>query len=250
MPEDLNDLGKGNTGGIYTQFVSPASTCNGITNNYLRDYKSLLTTYATYVRNVWCIYHDQNSANLTDSGNICAGGPADNVVVTGVKPDQAWCAYLGGFTTSSNHLIFKNNICDTGPHPHFLAFITSPGTSNAVENNIVISNFTGNPANTYYISYAQNYAASPAAAFTNTTNFYFNYGGGSVYTNAVSGSSPAQNDANPQTGTSPLFDTGNSNYTLQSTSTALGSPTNFPQIVGGWGPPGFTIPATGTQPSY
>ena len=81
--QNLNIAGS-DTGGIYTQFVSPASTCNGITNNYLRDYKTLLTTYSTYVRNVWCIYHDQNSANLTDSGNICAGGPADNVVVTGV----------------------------------------------------------------------------------------------------------------------------------------------------------------------
>ena len=249
--QNLNIAG-GDAGGIYTQFVSPASTCNGITNNYLRDYKSLVTTYTTYARNIWCIYHDENSTNLTDSGNVCLGGPPDNVYFNGGVPDQAWCVYLGGLNSSSNNLIFKNNVCDAGTTPHFLAFITSAGTGNGLENNIYIGNFTGNPHNGYYANglYAQNYAASPAVSFTNTTNFYYNYGGGSVYTNAVTNSSPVVNDANPQSGSSPLFNTSNSNYQLQSNSPALASPTSFPQIVGGWGPPGFAIPSTGTQPSY
>ena len=125
---DLNIAGN-DTGGLYTQFVQPATQCPIFTNNYLRDYKSLSTTYTTYARNVHCIYHDENSANLTDSGNICAGGPADNVFYSGGVPDQAWCLHFGQGAGSSNHLIFKNNICDMGPNPHFLAFVESPTTT-------------------------------------------------------------------------------------------------------------------------
>jgi hypothetical protein len=73
-------------------------------------------------------------------------------------------------------------------------------------------------------------------------NMYYNYGSGSLSTTGNQ-----FGDADPITGSNPL--TSGMTYAIASGSPAFNNPAEFPGIVGGWGPPGYVIPSTGTPPS-
>ncbi len=84
--------------------------------------------------------------------------------------------------------------------------------------------------------------AGNAGSYTITNNAYWNYGSGSIYTNGS-----VKNDANPTTEDPQL-----SCWAVQvlAGSPVFNSPVSFPDITGGWGPPGFVVPQTGTAPSW
>jgi hypothetical protein len=84
----------------------------------------------------------------------------------------------------------------------------------------------------------------PPTPLTIQDNAYFNYAGTSV---ASTGTGGAGSDASPTT-----EDPGISCWapSLASGSPVTGAPVSFPGITGGWGPPGFVMPETGTAPSW
>jgi len=77
-----------------------------------------------------------------------------------------------------------------------------------------------------------------------TNNAYFNYVGTSVTYAGAAGAGPG--DTNPTYGNPQLSGC----YAVGSGSLVFSAPVSFPTIVGGWGPPGFVLPSTGTAPSY
>ena len=234
---NLNIAGS-DSGAIYSQF----SSGDQIYNNYLRDWKSTSTTYDTYARDVRAIYFDAGSTNDSATGNIIAGGAQDNIFFNGVTPDQGIALYLGNGSSSGQ--VFTGNIFDMGPYAHLVFINGSTGTGNEIEGNIIISNFSGNPSNSYYGSYYLDYSAGSPSSPTVANNVYYNYGGGTTYT--TGDGTPLVSDSNPVTENPQIS---NWTYTVATSSAVFNSPVSFPGITGGWGPPDFTIPQTGTAPS-
>jgi hypothetical protein len=118
-------------------------------------------------------------------------------------------------------------------------------TGNSFTGNIFIGNWSG-AQRSYGSSYGPYaYAStgynSPVVA-TVMHNMYYNYGSGSLSTTGNQ-----FGDADPITGSNPL--TSGMTYAIASGSPAFNNPAEFPGIVGGWGPPGYVIPSTGTPPS-
>jgi hypothetical protein len=83
-------------------------------------------------------------------------------------------------------------------------------------------------------------SGSPLNAPTIMNNDYYNYGGSAISSGgSYKDTSPVSE--NPQIS--------GWTYTIAPGSLVFNAPVNFPPIVGGWGPPGFVIPETGTPPS-
>ena len=76
-------------------------------------------------------------------------------------------------------------------------------------------------------------------------NVYYNYYGGSSVINS-GGSGGVNGDSNPITEDPKIFGW---TYTVAPASPVFNSIVNWTAIPGGWGPPGFVIPQTGTKPS-
>ena len=118
-------------------------------------------------------------------------------------------------------------------------------TDNAFTGNIFVGNWSGTQESYALgvgpVAYAQGGLALVDP--TCTHNMYFNYSGGLLNTNGN-----GFDDASPITGQDPLIS--GVTYDLASNSPAFVAPVKFPVIVGGWGPPGYVIPQSGTPPSY
>jgi hypothetical protein len=158
----------------------------------------------------------------------------------------------GGYSAVASFLVhggdnnvISGNIVDLGTGSHNGTVIwyyggnpTDPGMNgDTFTNNIVISNFTGGLNETFFgRDVAYNEATNDPAghAYTIHNNAYWNYApGGSVFSNGntTSDSGPIHEDAQLSGPT----------YTIAGGSPVFNSPMNFQPIVGGWGPPGFTI---------
>jgi hypothetical protein len=107
-------------------------------------------------------------------------------------------------------------------------------SGNSVENNVIVAGSTS--AGTGYSD------GSTPTAPTIKDNAYYNYVGSSVDSSGSNGS-----DANPT-----YEDPGISCWdpTIAGGSPVFNVPVSFPKLVGGWGPPGFVLPQTGTPSSW
>ena len=215
-------------GGVQNAHVS-------ITNNFIEDYG------AAGVQQAHAIYLDDNANNVTVAGNV-VGAPTEGGVVAG--HDQATSAFFI-HNGHDNHI--SGNIVDLGDSSQVsIAIWGFDGDSiagmggNTFTGNIVLSHFSGGlntvpgGGNEGYVYY-QN--GVPASDFTIQHNLYFNYAsGGSVFSNGLIVGDGSPINANPQIS--------GSTYKIAAGSPAFSGPVNFAPIVGGWGPAGFTIPAS------
>jgi hypothetical protein len=105
---------------------------------------------------------------------------------------------------------------------------------NSVEDNVIVAG-SASPGTGYS-------DASTPTAPTIENNAYYNYVGTAVDSSGSNGS-----DANP-TYENPGISCWDP--TIAPSSPVLAAPVTFPKLVGGWGPPGFVMPQTGTAPSW
>jgi hypothetical protein len=179
------------------------------------------------------IYLDNGTSNVSASGNIAAGV-------------EATCFFIHG----GNDDVFQDNLCDleadessslpfwTG---HIMMYQTVTGstamTGNKFLHNVVI---TGS-ASGMRGGYAG--LGSPGNPMTIQDNAYYDYAGTAVVTTGIGG---AGDDASP---TYEDPEVSGWSYAFSAKSPALAAPVSFPGLKGGWGPPGFVVPKTGTPPS-
>lgn len=238
-------------GCIYVEDLNNNSTGIKIQNNFIRDYQQDPTTTLStgnLYRNV-AVYCDSDSSNADVSGNIVAATTnAGASLLTTFGSTNVF--YNGGGQNNAWH----GNIIDLGASAAIVLMAyddqSNVATGNAVTGNIIIGKWAGAQAGDFYgkgpagYYYANNVTAHYP---TVSHNLYYNYGGGTIRSDSTNAGG---SDASPVTATDPLFVAGGQYvYTLSPSSPALSSPINFPPIVGGWGPPGYTIPS-GTAPSY
>ena len=201
-------------GSIYVQDSNTTSTNIRIINNFVRD----SGTPASKARS---IYLDDGVSGAVVSNNISTG--IFNFAFT----------IHGG----SNNSI-SSNIIDMGPSNNREILLYQGNgltamTGNTVQSNLVVSGGAGG----WYEG--KSFGAQP----TITNNVYHQYAGAPVYTGGLGGlngdASPVS--ADPQLSCWP--------YLLASGSPVYSRPVSFIPLPRYWGPPGYTLPQTGTPPS-
>ena len=229
-------------GGNATNYVT-------ITNNYVADQGSANTW------GVHGIYLDDLASNVTVTGNVVRAPTAGTGTGSG---SQFGTNAISAFLDNSGHKnVISGNIVDLGSSATVSTVVFYYDSAEPVDvgmegdtftGNIVISNFTGGLRTTVSgvtgHAYFESTPADPmGSSYTIQGNAYWNYAsGGSVWSNGTvtSDSSPITKDPQLSGWT----------YDIAGGSAVFSSAVNFAAIVGGWGPPGYVIPQTGTAPSF
>ena len=210
--------GVADCGAIYLYDTAQTATNISWTNNYIRDGN-------TTGGSGWgsALYLDDCTSNVTATGNIITGKNGGNTVMIHSGYNNH---FTGNFTDLStygnNTLTVQTTSCPNASM-----------SGNEYEHNIVISNGAG--------SGYRSLSGTPPTTQTVTGNDYYNYGSGTISTSGNAGSDSTPTTVNPQV--SGWL------YTVASGSPVFSSPVDFPTMAGGWGPPGYTIPQTGSAPS-
>jgi hypothetical protein len=246
----VSNMATADNGAIYTQDLvstqiagGPSSVNITIFNNFVRDYQTttaLRTSHSPAFDAA--IYLDQGSANVTVAGNIIAN-TAYPLAVSGTNNTTA------AFYSSYPHNVeWVGNIVDLGTAGIIQPFMFALNQSefgDLITQNILIGNWSGAQTSegSGYGGYSYPTTCCAVYGFPSVTNnLYYNYGGGAISTTGEEFS-----DSAPVTGVDPLIS--GTTYNLATTSPAYTNAVAFPGIVGGWGPPGYVIPSTGTAPS-
>jgi hypothetical protein len=253
----------GNPGDCGAIMTADTATGSGVSTNvsvkfnYVRDVFSRNNGTFTGASQGTGIYMDDSTANVTATGNIVTGFKGTcifyhenlNNVVTGNICDLSTPA--GG---GSAPIVYINQAKTISTDP------TRGQTGLTFQNNVVVcSPASGNCGNTTFDSYTSfSGLFDPPDGPTNSNNSYWNYNGGSVNNScgnfhgpACHGSPPA--DTNPTTENPQISCWA---ATIASNSPIFSPPVSFPALPAGWGTPGFwgypgfTIPQTGTAPSW
>jgi hypothetical protein len=228
-----NDQNGGDCGAVYMYDQSSSSTNIQVVNNYIRDVNAASKGAADYGKNgqngccAQAVYLDTGTHNVTIKGNIFAGM-------------MSACAQLN----YPENVAITGNICDLAADSDYQSIVIygrgkdNPTSmlGNTFEHNIVIS--SGN--STGYGYYGATKTPNPMNI---TDNVYHNYVGSTIKS---TGNWAVGSDSNPVHENPQLSGW---TYGIASGSAALDTPTSFAKIAGGWGPPGFVIPHTGTAPS-
>jgi hypothetical protein len=212
---------------ICLQDPDSTSTNIVIRNNFIRDY-GLDTTTGTRKG----IYFDDGLSNATVSGNIIAG--------------------LGGYAFEyhgGHNDVVKGNIVDLEyppqtPVAYQMSNDNTPMTGNSFTNNIIIAADARGGDGGYLTGNGTFPQADYLLKVTN--NAYYNYAGGPVETGCAYSSAVCISDTNPVRENPQLSGW---TYAIAPGSPVYNPPVSFPGIAGGWGPPGYVIPQTGTPPS-
>ena len=219
-----NDMDGGDCGAIYLWDNTHASTNGVVTNNYIRDVNVSSNGAGDYTG--CCatgIYLDDGMSNVTVSGNV----------VTGIK-SQCWVIHGG------NNDTYRDNLCDLGASQYQRVMtyqwdsLMLQMTGNSIVNNVIVAGSASAGG-----GYSDGGTPTPP---TIKDNAYYNYVGTSVDSSGSNGS-----DANP---TYENPDVSCWDPTIAATSPVFAAPVSFKKLVGGWGPPGFVLPKTGTPPSW
>ena len=219
-----NDMDGGDCGAIYVWDTSHASTNVIVSNNYVRDVNISSNGAGDYTG--CCatgIYLDDGMSNVTVTGNV----------VTGITSQ---CFQIHGGNDNS----IQDNLCDLNVSQYQRVMnyqwdsLMLQMTGNSFENNIIVAG-SKNAGGGY------SDGGTPTAP-TIKNNAYYNYVGTMVASSGSNGS-----DANPT-----YEDPGVSCWdpTIAASSPVFAAPVSFKKLVGGWGPPGFVLPKTGTPPSW
>lgn len=219
-----NDQDGGDCGAIYMWDESHVSTNGIVINNYIRDVNISSSGEGDY--SGCCatgIYLDDGMSNVTVSGNV----------VTGIKSQ---CFVIHG----GNNDTYTGNLCDlsVSKAQRVMTYqsdsLMLAMSGNSVEDNVIVAGSAS--AGTGYSD------GSTPTALTIKNNAYYNYVGTAVDSSGSNGS-----DANP-TYENPGISCWDP--TIAASSPVFNAPVSFPKLVGGWGPPGFVMPQTGTPPSW
>ncbi len=214
-------------GGIYSVEQNFPSTSTGkkVINNYVRDVNAPSNNGSPASSSSIGIYFDDASGHATVSGNVVAG-------------KMVACFLIHG----GNNIAITHNICDVdNTVTQWITYVAGSGFSAGMANNTYQGNI--NVIGTSGSGHGYRDAGGVTTAVSNTNNLYHNYVGGSMTTT----SNGTGSDANPVTG-DPLLTCWSP--VLDPSSPARNSPVSFPGLTGGWGPPGFVMPQTGTAPSW
>jgi len=227
-----NDQNGGDCGAIYFQDKTSSSSNVQVVNNYVRDVNISSNgagDHGTNGRHGCCaigVYLDNGTSNVTVRGNILAG-------------IMSACVHLNG--TENN--VITGNICDLSASSYESIAIYAWGSrtlttmyGNVFEHNIVLSGNSGAGSGFY----GSTRTPDPMSI---STNAYYNYVGSSITTtgNWAVGSDSYPVYENPQIS--------GWDYHIATGSPVFNSPVSFPGITGGWGPPSFAMPKSGTPPS-
>lgn len=211
-----------NCGALYMEDSTATATNIVVTNNYIHDGNTAAGTGDEYGS---AIYAASCLSNMKASGNVITGKNGPNTILV-----------QGG-----SNVQLHGNLTDFGDtKPNVAAFQTSSGagcasgtmSGNEYEDSIVIS--AGGGGNYALLS------GSPLGTPTIKNNDYYNYAGSAI------GQAGAYADSNPVSSDPQLSGW---TYTIAAGSPVLAAPVSFPPLVGGWGPPGYVLPETGTAPS-
>ncbi|HEY8089440.1 MAG TPA: right-handed parallel beta-helix repeat-containing protein [Polyangiaceae bacterium] len=222
-----NDQDGGDCGAIY--FWSQKTTVSTnlhIANNYVRDVNPASKGAGDF--GSCCtvgIYLDDGTNDVTATGNVVTGSVSSCFMIHGGQNNA-----------------FTGNLCDIGGTGSGVILryqddSLTTMTGNSFEHNVVVAG-----SSTAGGGYAG--SSSPPNPMTIADNGYYNYVGSSV---ASTGSGGAGSDASP-TYVNPGVSCWSPGITAASP--VLSAPVSFPGIAGGWGPPGFAMPETGTAPSW
>jgi len=202
-------------GAVYVQDKNTTSTGITIDNNFVRD-----AGYAAYPARP--IYVDDGVSGATVTHNVVAAG-----------------LYIWAFTIhGGKNNTLSSNIVDLGPgNNREILLYEGDGLTdmkgNVLSNNVIVSGGGGGGYE------GRSFKAQPTIA----NNAYHQYTGKAVYAGGYTGldgdSAPAPQD--PQLTCWA--------YNVARGSSVYSAPVSFDQVPQGWGPPGFTIPKTGTPPS-
>jgi hypothetical protein len=219
------------TGAIYLIDYSFTSVNVRVTNNYVRD-------WGLGGRG---IYLDNNSTNVTVTGNVVAPpGPQGQY-------DHGWEGTTAIFFNSATNSTVSGNIIDLGSVGQLITAVHShyPGlndpTGDAFRGNIVISNFAGKQQTSIFgVTGDDAYISNTSTRLQIQNDVYRNYGGGEESSNGNTSS-----DSNPI-----HEDPGISGwaYAIAAGSPVFKAPVSFAPIAANWGPPGYVL-AHGTAPS-
>jgi hypothetical protein len=222
-----NDENGGDCGGIYFWSQHPSISTNmRIENNLVRDVN--VSSKGAGDFGSCCaqgIYLDDGTNNVTATGNV----------VTGIT---SACFQIHGGQDN----VIRGNLCDlgasgTGAIVEYQNDMLTQMTGNVFEDNVVVAGSSGPGMGFVGVS-------SPPNPMTIKDNAYFNYVGS---TTASAGTGGTGSDSNP-TYVNPEVSCWAP--TLGTGSPVTNAPVSFPGIAGGWGPPGFVLPQTGTAPSW
>lgn len=236
----------GDSGAIYLVNRFHNVSTGTVTNNFIRDYQNTSSDSGTdgdsTLRDVG-IYCDEGAYGITITYNVIAN-TAHVLLASGSAPST-----FAFYTNSGSNMTWKGNIVDLGTTA-FLGNLNYewnssqfPGNmpNNVFQNNIFIGNWTGTQqsygSGNGPFAYPSTNNGGTNIAFSG--NYYWNYGSGSLSTSGTQ-----QNDSTGVTNVNPLIS--GTTYTLSASTPVVG----FPGIPGGWGPPGYAIPSTGTAPCY
>jgi hypothetical protein len=225
-----NDENGGDCGAIYFWSANP-SVSNGMTieNNLVRD--ANISSMGAGDFGACCsagIYLDDGVNSVTAQGNVVSG------ILSG-------CFQIHGGKDNAIH----DNLCDLeAPVGSSIVFYQADKWSaaghmsgNSFENNVVVTGAAG-PGQGYVGN------GNPPTPMTIKNNAYFDYAGGNVNHNGGGGVGTEANPTNEDPGLSCWAPS------LSPTSPTLAPPVSFPGLTGGWGWQGFSVPKTGTAPSW
>jgi hypothetical protein len=209
-----------NCGAIYLEDRNALSVGLSVTNNYVHDGN----LSASLDSGAGCaVYAASCASQLTVSGNVFAGKNGALTV----------------FVQGGNAVQIHDNVTDLGDSGAVVAdFLADAGcpiqaSGNVYRNNIVIAKGRGGGF------LPEQASGSPVA--TIESNDYYDYVDASVgYGTGV------YKDTDPSTANPKLS---GRTYSLACGSPVRGGPVSFPPLVGGWGPPGYVLPDSGTPPS-
>lgn len=215
----LNTCTAANDGAaIYICDRTAASNPVIIENNFVRD-------YGLYKEDLRAIYLDDLASNTLVRGNILSGTGTQPVLVHG-----------------GNHNIISGNIIDIGAGGkqcvmNYAGRGAAPMIGNKFYDNVIISSYKIDSAGGAYRKFGK--ILDPEIM----NNLYYNYSTGTVNTGGIF---YKLKDLKPVT-----FDPGLSGwtYTMDPESKVYQQLAGFIPITRKWGPPGYTVPQTGTAPS-
>jgi len=228
-----NDQNGGDCGAIYLFDGTSSSTNVQVVNNYIRDVNMSSKgagDNGSNGKNGGCadgVYTDTGTSNVTIKGNIIAGM-------------MSTCLQMN----APENNVVTGNICDLAAASGYQSIVIYGRGSaepismagNVFEHNIVISASSGTGNGFYGATRTPN-------PMTIKNNAYYNYVGSSIND---TGNWAVGSDTNPVYENPQLSGW---TYNIAAGSKVFHSPVSFPGIVGGWGPPGFVIPHSGTPPA-
>ena len=210
-------------GAVYVQDTKAIATNIRLTDNYIHDGNTFAALGSGYGA---ALYADDCTSNVTMAGNVITGRNGANTTMT-----------HGG-----SNIHQTGNLTDLASYAQHIATFQTSGVAgcssatmsgNEYVNNVVIG--AGGGGGFALLS------GSPQHAPTIASNDYWSYSGAQI-----SSGSGSYGD------TSPLRDdpaVSGWDYEMAAGSPVFVAPVSFTRLVGGWGPPGYVLPETGTAPS-